>query len=55
VSVHKRRVHYTLAGYMADLTDVRTDRAATRTIAVEAEDPARVMQPFASSGAPALT
>ena len=40
MSVHKRRVHYTLARYMAELTDVRTDRAATRTIAVEAEDPA---------------
>ena len=41
VSVRKRRVHYTLARYMVELTGVRTDRAATRTIAVEAEDPAR--------------
>src|SRR5512133_2740813 len=43
VPVRKRRVHYTLSGCMAELTDVRTDTAATRTIAVEAEDPARVI------------
>jgi exopolyphosphatase / guanosine-5'-triphosphate,3'-diphosphate pyrophosphatase len=43
VPVWKRRVHYTLSGCMAELTDVRTDAAETRTIAVEAEDPARVI------------
>jgi exopolyphosphatase / guanosine-5'-triphosphate,3'-diphosphate pyrophosphatase len=43
VPVRKRRVHYTLSGCMAELTDVRTETAATRTIAVEAEDPARVI------------
>ena len=43
VPVWKRRAHYALSGCMAELTDVRTGTAATRTIAVEAEDPARVI------------
>jgi len=43
VPVWKRRVHYTLSGCMAELTEVRTGNAETRTIAVEAEDPARVI------------
>ena len=43
VPVRKHRVHYALSGCMAELTDVRTDSAATRTIAVEAEDPALVI------------
>jgi exopolyphosphatase/guanosine-5'-triphosphate,3'-diphosphate pyrophosphatase len=42
VEVHKRRERYTIGGCMAELTDVRTDVGATRTIAVESEDPARV-------------
>jgi len=41
--VSKRRVHYTLNGCMAELTDVRTELAQTRTIAIEAEDPALVI------------
>jgi exopolyphosphatase / guanosine-5'-triphosphate,3'-diphosphate pyrophosphatase len=43
VPLHKRRVRYRLHGCMAELTEVRTDRAVTRTIAVESEDPALVM------------
>jgi exopolyphosphatase/guanosine-5'-triphosphate,3'-diphosphate pyrophosphatase len=43
VEVHKRRVHYTLGGCMAELTDVHVDAAVTRTIAVESEDPALVI------------
>jgi exopolyphosphatase/guanosine-5'-triphosphate,3'-diphosphate pyrophosphatase len=43
VPVWKRRMHYTLGGCMAELTDVRTGAAETRTIAVEAEDPAQVI------------
>jgi exopolyphosphatase/guanosine-5'-triphosphate,3'-diphosphate pyrophosphatase len=39
VEVHKRRQRYTIGGCMAELTDVRTSRGSTRTIAVEAEDP----------------
>jgi exopolyphosphatase / guanosine-5'-triphosphate,3'-diphosphate pyrophosphatase len=42
ISVHKRRVHYALDGCMAELTDVQADSLATRTIAVEAEDPVLV-------------
>ena len=42
VSVHKRRAHYALGGCMAELTDVRAGSRATRTIAVEAEDPGLV-------------
>jgi exopolyphosphatase/guanosine-5'-triphosphate,3'-diphosphate pyrophosphatase len=43
VPVHKRRAHYTVSGCMAELTDVRTNNGSTRTIAVESEDPARVL------------
>jgi exopolyphosphatase / guanosine-5'-triphosphate,3'-diphosphate pyrophosphatase len=42
VPVHKRRRHYTFHGCMAELTDLRTAKGSTRTIAVESEDPARV-------------
>jgi exopolyphosphatase/guanosine-5'-triphosphate,3'-diphosphate pyrophosphatase len=43
VQVHKRRAHYMLRGCMAELTAVRTAFGATRTIAVESEDPSRVI------------
>jgi len=43
VEVHKHRRRYTLGGCMTELTDVRTSRGSTRTIAVEAEDPAGVI------------
>ena len=43
VDVHKRRRRYTIDGCMAELTDVRTGSTATRTIAVESEDPDRVL------------
>ena len=43
VPVRKRRVHFVLNGCMAELTDVKADDKTTRTIAVEAEDPARVI------------
>jgi exopolyphosphatase/guanosine-5'-triphosphate,3'-diphosphate pyrophosphatase len=43
VNVHKRRVRYTVGGCMSELTDVVADGRATRTIAVEAEDPAAVL------------
>jgi len=42
VPVSKRRVHYVVDGCMAELTDVRSGRQATRTLAVENEDPAVV-------------
>lgn len=43
VEVHKRRERHTLGGCMTELTEVRTPTGATRTIAVESEDPARVV------------
>ena len=43
VEVHKRRVRYVTGGCLAEITEVRTERAETRTIAVESEDPARVV------------
>ena len=42
VDVHKRRRRYTIGGCMAELTDLSADGRATRTIAIESEDPARV-------------
>ena len=43
VPVHKRRTHYRIGGCLAELSDVRVGERATRTIAVEGEDPARVI------------
>ena len=43
VRVHKHRVRYTVGGCMAEFTDVVADGCATRTVAVEAEDPAAVL------------
>ena len=43
VRVHKRRRHFTFAGCMAELTDVRTAGRSTRTLAIESEQPARVI------------
>ncbi len=43
VTVHKRRVRYTVGGCMAELSDVVADGKPTRTIAVEAEDAQAVM------------
>jgi exopolyphosphatase/guanosine-5'-triphosphate,3'-diphosphate pyrophosphatase len=42
VPVSKNRIHYLVDGCMAELTDVRSGRRTTRTIAVENEDPAVV-------------
>ena len=42
VAVHKRRAHFTFGGCMAELTVMRTKEGRTRTIAVEATDPALV-------------
>jgi len=43
VHVHKRRQRYTIGGCMTELTDLRTDVGETRTVAVEADDPDRVI------------
>ena len=43
VPVHKKRVRYTVDGCASEVTEVLADGRATRTIAVEAEDPVRLM------------
>ena len=43
VPVRKKRRHFTIARCMAELTDLRTSDRSTRTIAIESEDPARVI------------
>jgi exopolyphosphatase / guanosine-5'-triphosphate,3'-diphosphate pyrophosphatase len=42
VRVSKHREHFTPGGCMAEVTEIRTKDGATRTIAVESEDPALV-------------
>jgi exopolyphosphatase/guanosine-5'-triphosphate,3'-diphosphate pyrophosphatase len=42
MKVHKHRRHFLVHGCMAELTELQTDRGATRTIAIESEDPALV-------------
>ena len=42
MSVHKRRVRYLFHGCMVELTDIAAGDRPTRTIAIEAEDPAAV-------------
>jgi exopolyphosphatase / guanosine-5'-triphosphate,3'-diphosphate pyrophosphatase len=42
VAVHKLRRRYLVRGCMAELTDITADGRATRTLAIEAEDPDRV-------------
>jgi exopolyphosphatase / guanosine-5'-triphosphate,3'-diphosphate pyrophosphatase len=43
VHVHKRRTRYTVSGCSAELTDVTANGKATRTIAIESENPAAVI------------
>ena len=50
VRVHKRRVRYSVGGCTAELTDVRAEGRATRTVAIEAEDAAAVVSAVASVG-----
>jgi len=42
VNVHKRRAHFTVAGCMAELSEVQADGRTTRTVVAESEDPAIV-------------
>ena len=44
------RVRYTIAGCTSELSDVRAEDKSTRTIAIEAEDPAAVVSAVASIG-----
>ena len=50
VDVHKRRARYIVGGCMAEMSDVRTGKGSTRTIAVESEDSARVLAAVRSLG-----
>src|SRR5690348_1663195 len=50
VDVHKVRHRYDLGGCAAELTDIREGSDSTRTIAVESEDPARVVGAVGSLG-----
>jgi exopolyphosphatase/guanosine-5'-triphosphate,3'-diphosphate pyrophosphatase len=43
VHVHKRRQRYTIGGCTTELTDLHTDVGETRTVAVESENPDRVI------------
>jgi len=43
VEVHKERRHYTVAGAMAELSEVQTDLGGARTIALESDDSTRVL------------
>ncbi len=52
VEVHKLRRRYDVAGCAAELTDIRAGAEASRTIAVESEDPARVAAAVRSLGLP---
>jgi exopolyphosphatase/guanosine-5'-triphosphate,3'-diphosphate pyrophosphatase len=42
VPIHKQRQRYTVRGCAAELTELTADGRATRTVAIESEDPARV-------------
>lgn len=42
-TVHKRRAHYRIDGCLAELSEVHVGERMTRTIAVEGEDPGRVI------------
>jgi exopolyphosphatase/guanosine-5'-triphosphate,3'-diphosphate pyrophosphatase len=50
VTVHKRRVRYTVGGCMAERTDIVADGRTARTTAREAEDPSAVVAAVASVG-----
>jgi exopolyphosphatase / guanosine-5'-triphosphate,3'-diphosphate pyrophosphatase len=50
VPVHKTRRHFTFEGCMAELSDLRTASGTTRTIAVESEEPARVVAAVSALG-----
>jgi exopolyphosphatase / guanosine-5'-triphosphate,3'-diphosphate pyrophosphatase len=43
VEVHKRRRHVTVGGCMAEVSDLRAGASEVRTVAVESEDPERLL------------
>lgn len=50
VAVHKRRVRYTIDGCMCEMTEVVADGRPTRTVAIESEDPERVIRAVHAMG-----
>ena len=50
VPIHKRRVRYTLDGCMAEVTDLLVDGVPMRTIAIESEDPDKVIAAVNAAG-----
>jgi exopolyphosphatase/guanosine-5'-triphosphate,3'-diphosphate pyrophosphatase len=50
VAVHKHREHYRPGGCMVEVSEIRTDAGAVRTVAVESEDPALVVETVRSLG-----
>lgn len=50
VTVHKRRVRYTVGGCTSEVSDVLVDGRPTRTIAIESEDAAAVVAAVRSVG-----
>jgi exopolyphosphatase / guanosine-5'-triphosphate,3'-diphosphate pyrophosphatase len=50
VDVHKHREHFTPGGCMVEVSEVRTDEGAARTIAVESEDPQLVVETVRALG-----
>ena len=50
VPVHKHRVRYTVGGCSAEVSDVVADGRSTRTIAIESEDAAAVVEAVRSVG-----
>ena len=50
VRVHKRRVRYVVGGCTAEVSDVVADGRSTRTIAIESEDAAAVIEAVRSVG-----
>jgi exopolyphosphatase / guanosine-5'-triphosphate,3'-diphosphate pyrophosphatase len=50
VAVHKHREHYRPGGCMVEVSEIRTGAGAVRTVAVESEDPALVVETVRSLG-----
>jgi exopolyphosphatase/guanosine-5'-triphosphate,3'-diphosphate pyrophosphatase len=54
VPIHKKRVRYTLGGCMAEVTDLQIDGVPMRTIAIESEDPDKVIAAVNAAGMQSL-
>ena len=50
VPIHKRRERHTVVGCLAEVTEVIADGRATRTVALESEDPASVLAALTELG-----